>query len=303
VKAMNEQTKNIVPDGEWFSRLDLVEKLAAGRIRVRLTSEPVFRKSLLFVFCCGILCTTLQYLNVTDYFGSFRARILIDSVYFLILLPGAFYITGHFDSRKLILLFVSVVIFETYLIVTYGNHTLETPYWLLATWQIFYWTWTEPEVMEKLGVRKSKLITDALVAIVPSALIAVYTIIGMNAYGLKFEFHIWRFASEISTTFPMSLVIYIFIFTVWKNLQAKGPGLLGNIFILLSLISIISLPQFVFFYFIGKVNFFQALGGFITYSLISILLASLTFARFRNALVSAVILSVLQAILQGVGIT
>jgi hypothetical protein len=301
--GMNESINDRMHDGEWLSHLELVECPEPGRIHVRLTVQPVFLKGLLLVFCCGILSAALQYIDVRGYFGSFRVINLIDSVYFLLLLSGALYITHNLDIKKLVLSLFSAIIFQTYFIAVYGNHMLETLYFIPATWLIFYWMWTEPDVMEKSGIRKSKIIPDITLAIIPSILIAIYTIIGMNAWGLKFEFHGWQFTSKLSSTFPMSLVIYLFIFTVWNELQAKGPGLLGNIFILMSLVALLSLPQFFVFFVIGRISLFQAFGGFITYSLVSVLVAGLTFSRFRNALPSAVLLTTLQAILQGAGVT
>ena len=269
-----------------IAALELSERAQPGIARISAFRQPVLHRALLFVACYSLIVGVLQYVYKTGHISA-EFKNLYAVFLYLFLFAGALNITGCLTPGRFALILINIAMFQTWETVFYNNAGLKVYYFFFASWLILWWTWREPEMMNRLGLRKSGLIRDVLIGFMLSLLVLAYMVFVANKFGFPASYKLRDIALHASIMLPQNLVTYNFLFALWNELQKRGISQAESILVLTFLIILLVAPQAVAFYAAGAVSPGICAGTIFMSTLLFVLLVLLTFRTMRNTFPAA----------------
>jgi hypothetical protein len=300
-KTMGSQTVNR-PD---FADRDMTGIIADISIsndwRAEWKAPGIFSRPLMFIavailFVAGIIAGVLSILYARNMISVTVKDCLVGSYYF-IMYGSALILSGNLDRKRAAALTLSAIAFQVWNTLFFHTPHLAVFVIVFGLWLPFYWLWTNPESMKKIGLVKTGIAINLLVGIAMSAAFVSYMAWGMVNFGFSFEIEIWRLIVNSAQVLPMFLAIFAFFFMVWEKLRLTGLSSMSMLVALVILSVSLNAPTFILFGAASDTPFVITLAGFTAITVIMALTTSVIFTTFRNALPAACLFTAMSALL------
>ncbi|GEM_PF-1721756 len=228
--------------------------------------------------------------------------ILVGTLYILGF-GGALIFSGGLTVKRALLLATATILFQTWNTLFFSNPPVAAFVLALGLWLPAYWTISDPDAMEKLGLGRKGLIVNSIAGLAISAALALYMAWGMNNFGFDFKIEPWRLIVNTAQVFPMYLAVFCLFFAVWNRLKLWGTSPSGMLIALALMSVFLSAPSFAGVAIVTKTPLGTAVAGLAASVVIMILSTYITFSKFRSAVPAACLFTALAALLLITGLT
>jgi len=300
-----EQT-NIPLPARTIASLELVKSAGPGLAQIHPFRERFFTSAVTYVFCYGCVIGFLQFLYRTETV-SVQIKDLYSTALYLLFLVGGMRVVDRLTRNRAMLVLVNVAVFQAWKYFFYGNFRIDDYRvhlytFVLASWLLAWWIWAETEMMEKFGLKRTRLPVDFVAAAALSSVILIYVLVFIKAYEFMLNFNPWEIVSCASDMLPQNLMICGFFFAVWNKLQEAGVSRLGIILIFSLMINLLQAPAFVALLVTEAIGPVPFAAGLLGNTLVFALVMSITYKNFRSSFPAAFLLTAFSAILILVGV-
>lgn len=294
---------------------DLASEIAALKFRAgqfdvwaetSLLRELLFKQAVLIISLYGFGNAIVQIL--------FKLNLISipvkDAFYpFLYLVPilGSLYIIGGFNLRRaiLIVIYMSGYSLSVYLTSRYLNmlHSIQGLFeFIPGFFLIVWWIVTQPELMGKVGLRKSDSLSNTIYASILILAITAYAVHIFIVYGFDLEFKPVEMTAFFLGNFISCIFVTSYCFGVWNMLKTRGVNTFQNTLALLALFTLIGAPVMISFALIGVARPFVTIAGIVMNSLLTVSVMHFSFSALKNSLTATFLLSMVMLLLKMAGV-
>lgn len=227
---------------------------------------------------------------------------LVGIIYFMTL-GGALHLSGKLGARRAALLAGNTVVFQAWNTMFFSIPPIGAFVVVLGLWVPVYWTLTDPETMERLGLGAKGFAVNFLTGLALAAALTAYLSWGMSNFGFTFNIDPWRLIVNAAQVLPMYAAIFSLLFMVWNRLKDWGLSPAGLLIALAILSVSLNVPTFACVAVATNTQPATALAGFTAVTVIMILSMHFTFGKFRSAIPAACLFTALADLLIMTGLT
>lgn len=272
-----------------------------GWDRYGVMREPQFIKAAGIMALYGILVGFAWFLNKMQIISPDARSTMLTVFLYVFMFFGSLLIIGELDAKRTaagaVLLLTGIVPpFLHYLLIY--NRFIDL---FLSAWLLFYWVWTEPDMMSQVGLNRNTLLRDLVSAGMILLVCGGYLVFFMKSYGFLATINFNDIALMSLGKLHYGLFTFMFLFAVWNALRFRfGAIHLGAI--LVFMVALMQTPTFLAYYVAGVTGPALLLAGMTANILMVSLLCGLVFPRLHNILPAALLFSLIISILHASGL-
>lgn len=271
------------------------------------SAPGVLKQRLLFQAAAILACASLVSGGLSILYDKGLIRMeskdfLVGIIYFMTL-GGALHLSGKLGTRRAALLAGNTVVFQAWNTVFFSVPPIGAFVVVLGLWVPVYWTLTDPETMERLGLGAKGFAVNFLTGLALAAALTAYLSWGMSNFGFTFKIELWRLTVNAAQVLPMYAAIFSLLFMVWNRLKEWGLSPAGLLIALAILSVSLNVPTFACVAAATNTSPATALAGFTAVTVIMILSMHFTFGKFRSAIPAACLFTALADLLIMTGLT
>ncbi len=297
-------------------KVDFASEVAAlkfrpGRFEVwkktSLFKEPLLRNSVFIIAIYGLGNAIIQFLYKMNQL-SLPMKDSIFPLLYLSPLIGGLYIVGGLNARRACLSMVFAFMYGLFIYAInkyfYNAHSLLEIFQIIpGCWLVVWWVATQPELMNKFGLRKSHFPMDLLFAIIPVVFVAVYVAYLFNVLGFKIEFKPVDAAAYFSGNVISCMFVSNYCFAVRNMLKKRGANTFQCILTLLILLGITTGPAILVYSILGLMKPLMALGGFFWTLMLTMTVMHFAFTKLKNSLAATFLIAMVMLLMKMAGIS
>jgi hypothetical protein len=268
--------------------------------------EVHFWRSIFIISFYGVGNAIVQALYRTHHI-TLPIKEAFFAVFFLCTIIGGVYVTGGLNKRRVSMSIFAMLIYAIHKFVVYKYFHdifayLEIFQFIPGCWLFIWWIVSEPELMNRLGLRKTNLVRDFLQTLILLSFIAIYVGHLLAIYGFKLKFHPVDMTAYFIGSFINMMFVNTYCFGVWNLLKKRGMNIFQSILALLVLIIMMQAPVIMVFAFMNLVNPIMALSGFIGNTMLTLIVMHFSFTHLRNSLTSTFLMAMIMLLLRMAGV-
>lgn len=261
----------------------------------------IWKQSILFkaaaiLLTASIISGVLSFLYARHMIRVTEKDFLTGS-YYILTFGGSFWFLGRLDAKRASMLIANVILFQTWNTLFLQKPRVEIFILVIHLWLPFYWIWTDPEVMKKMGLVKKGIPVFLFTGLVMSIALVSYLAWGMSNFGFSLKVEPWRLIINSAQVFGMYLAIFCLFYTVWHKLKLTGMSPMSILVSLAFLSLVMNAPVFTLVALGTRTPLSVAMAGLAAITGIMALVTHLTFEKFRSTVPAACAFTAMSALL------
>ncbi|MFA6447914.1 MAG: hypothetical protein WCX65_00460 [bacterium] len=296
-------------------KIDIASEVAALKFRTgsfdvwkktNLLREPIFIHAVLIIALYGIGNAVVQILFKTNHI-SFSLKEASYPLLYLSPILGGLYIAGGLNRHSVCISVVYMFLYALFeYVISQYFHSIQS---IVGIFQfipgcalIVWWIVTKPEIMGKLGMKKSDSLTVSLYAFILILIIASYAAHLLIVYGFKLEFRPVEMAAYFLGNFITCLFVTSYCFGMWNLLKKRGANTFQGILALMALFGLIEAPVMIAFALIGIASPAMAVAGIVLNLMLTLTVMHFSFSALKNSLTATFLLAMVMLLLKAAGV-
>lgn len=211
--------------------------------------------------------------------------------------------TGELRKNRLIelIIFTLISVFVE-LHFYYDKKVIALWFFPISSWLLFVWMYRDPDMMDKLGIRKVHFLTDVSRGLSFAVLMLGFSMFWMYSYGKSLQADYLSLAARTSSDLSFQLVYFTFIFSVSWGLKNRGAGILKRTVLIYLMCLVQQWPVLLSFFITGNITLNEMFIGTFGNSFLIVFSVTMFFNVLKNIIPAAMLQTAIMLVAEMMGV-